>query len=345
MKIQSKIYSISDFYSWEKRDELNLQPRFQRRKSWSPTARSFLIDTIIRGLPIPKIFVREQIDLKKRATIRDVVDGQQRLSAILDFIKGNLTIKKNHNKELGDLFFEKMDEDIQKDFLSYQISTDLLLGASDGDVLNIFSRINSYTLTLNPQEKLNAEYIGPFKQTAYSLAHSHYEYWVNNKILTDSAIARMNDAQLVSEILSSMIGGIQGGKSYIKKYYAMYEDEFPQEDKIASAFNKMIDTIEFIFDGRLVFTQLKRPPLFMSVYLALYDVVYGFGKTNYKPQVNISSKSYPLIFEKLMELNDEIMGQQQSSELFNAATRRTSNPKERNIRHKHFKEAIIKGIE
>ncbi len=344
MKIQSKIYSISDFYSWERKEELNLQPRFQRRKSWSPTARSFLIDTIIRGLPIPKIFVREQIDLKKKTTIRDVVDGQQRLSAILDFIKGNLTIKKAHNKELGDLTFEKMDEDIQKDFLSYQISTDLLLGASDGDVLNIFSRINSYTLTLNPQEKLNAEFIGPFKQTAYSLAHSHYEYWVNNKILTDSAIARMNDAQLVSEILSSMIGGIQGGKSYIKKYYTMYDDEFPQEEKVITAFNKILDTIAFVFGNKLVLTQFRRPPLFMSVYLALYDVVYGFDNDTYKPQISISSKSYPLIFENLMELNEEIMAQQQSSELFNAATRRTSNPKERNIRHRYFKEAILKGI-
>jgi hypothetical protein len=344
MKIQSKIYSISDFYSWNKKGELNLQPRFQRRKSWSPTARSFLIDTILKGLPIPKIFVREQIDLQKKATIRDVVDGQQRLGAILDFINGNLKVKRTHNKDFGDKFFDELDEDIQKEFLSYPISTDLLLGATDADVLNIFSRINSYTLTLNQQEKINAQFIGPFKQTVYSLAHSHYEYWTNNKVLTDGAIARMADAELVSELISSMLGGIQGGKTYIKKYYAMYEEEFPFEDKITAAFSKTIDSIEFIFEGRLKSTEFKRPPLFMSLYLSLYDVLYGFEDTSFKQTTTISSKSYESVYKNLMILNDEINEKSTSSILFNAATRRTSNPKERNIRHKFFKEAIIKGI-
>lgn len=344
MRIQSKVYSISDFNSWNDKGELNLQPKFQRRRSWSATARSLLIDTIVRGLPIPKIFMREQIDLKEKKTIRDVVDGQQRLGTILDFINGKITIRRAHNKDLAGKLFDDLDEDLQKDFLSYPISTDLLSGASDAEVLNVFSRINSYTLTLNPQEKINAKYVGPFKQMIYSLAHQHYEYWVNNKIITDNAIARMNDAEFVSEIVCSMLGGIQGGKSYIKKYYDQYENEFPYEEKIASTFDKMINIIESIFEGRLRQTPFRRPPIFMSLYLALYDVIYGLESTSFKPKITISPKSFPEIYKNLEILGNEISKRNRSSELFNAATRRTSNPKERNIRHRYFREAILKGI-
>ena len=52
-------YSIRDFEEWNQRNELFLQPKFQRRNVWSDKARSYLIDTIIRGKPIPKIYMRQ----------------------------------------------------------------------------------------------------------------------------------------------------------------------------------------------------------------------------------------------------------------------------------------------
>lgn len=179
MRIAPKIYSISDFFSWSEKNELILQPRFQRRDTWSPRARSYLIDSIVRGFPIPKVFIREQINLETKRTIREVVDGQQRLNAILDFIDGQLTINKVHNEDLGDKSFNGLTEDGKKEFLSYSISTDLLVGASDADVLEVFSRINSYTLTLVQQEKLNAQFVGPFKQKMFSLALAHHKFWFN----------------------------------------------------------------------------------------------------------------------------------------------------------------------
>lgn len=347
MRILSKIYSISDFLSWDQRGELNLQPKFQRRDSWSPRARSYLIDTIARGLPIPKIFIREQINLESKSTIREVVDGQQRLRAILDFIHGQLPINRVHNRELAGKTFDDLSDESKKEYLSYQISTDLLVGASDADVLNVFSRINSYTLTLNQQEKLNAEFVGPFKQTIYSLALTHHEYWVNNNILSDRAMARMADAELVSEIVIGMLHGIQGGKAYIRKFYKMYEDEFPPDDRITVQFNKIIDLIASIFPDKLSPTPFHRSPLFVSLNLALFDVVYGIGKNNSRQTKTIPSRSYKPIYKQLVVLGDEITRSEPSAEfedLFNASTRRTTNLNERRIRHKFFKEAILKGL-
>ena len=50
-----------------------------------PAARVYLIDTILRGLPVPKIYLRTRIDVERQVSVREVVDGQQRLKAILDF--------------------------------------------------------------------------------------------------------------------------------------------------------------------------------------------------------------------------------------------------------------------
>jgi hypothetical protein len=70
-------YPISDFLEWHQKKTLILNPHFQRRSIWTPVARSYLIDTILRQMPIPKIYLRTKIEVRTRKTIREVVDGQQ----------------------------------------------------------------------------------------------------------------------------------------------------------------------------------------------------------------------------------------------------------------------------
>jgi hypothetical protein len=45
----SRTYSINDFVEWDKAGQLELNPRFQRRPVWTDKAKSFLMDTILRG--------------------------------------------------------------------------------------------------------------------------------------------------------------------------------------------------------------------------------------------------------------------------------------------------------
>ena len=96
---EPKQYSINDFRAWYERKELILSPKFQRRRVWSEKAKSYLIDTILRGLPIPPVFIREKIDIDISKSIREVIDGQQRLRAILDFLSDGFKVLKitSHN--------------------------------------------------------------------------------------------------------------------------------------------------------------------------------------------------------------------------------------------------------
>ena len=73
----SRTYSINDFVEWETNEQLVLSPRFQRGQVWSDKARSFLMDTIVRGKPIPKVFIRQSINPQTKKSVREVVDGHR----------------------------------------------------------------------------------------------------------------------------------------------------------------------------------------------------------------------------------------------------------------------------
>ena len=93
-------YSISDFLEWNTSKQLVIAPKFQRRDVWIQKAKSYLVDTILRDLPIPPLFIRLKIDTISKRVVREVVDGQQRLRTVLSFIAGDFPILKVHNPEL-----------------------------------------------------------------------------------------------------------------------------------------------------------------------------------------------------------------------------------------------------
>lgn len=109
----SRTYSVNDFREWDNRKELELQPKFQRRSVWSDKARSYLMDSILRGKPIPKIFIRQDIHPKTKKTIREVVDGQQRLRTIFAFLQDGFSISKAHSASFGGKFYSELPEDVQ----------------------------------------------------------------------------------------------------------------------------------------------------------------------------------------------------------------------------------------
>ncbi|MGD1044226.1 MAG: DUF262 domain-containing protein [Bacteroidota bacterium] len=344
LRFNPQSYRILDFYEWNSRKELHLQPKFQRRDSWTEKARSYLIDSIIRGLPIPKIFLREITDTKNKITIREVVDGQQRLRAVLDFIAGNLKILKVHNENYYGKIFSELSEEVQESFFRYRFSVDLLEGATDSDVLNIFSRLNSYTLTLKPQEKLNAEFFGPFKNCVYDLAYRHYNYWLDNKIFTDKQIARMDECELTSELVIAMLDGLQQGKTYIRNYYDKYDNRFLQSKKIKKEFSLIINLLSETLGDALQTTRFRRIPLFYSLFCVFYDAKYSLPKSS-KRKIIFTNLVMKKARESLLAINEEINWrepQNKYNEFVTAAGKGTAFLKYRKIRHDFIWNVLFK---
>ncbi len=191
MEFRTQAFTVSDLYNWYKGGELFLQPKFQRRRVWKQIAKSYLIDTLVRGLPMPKIYFRMQVDPDSVKSVREVVDGQQRLDAIFSYIEDKFSVSRTHRSVASRKRFSALPDPVRGQILSYEISADLLIGADDAQVLQIFARINSYSVTLNAQEKRNAKFFGRFKELAYKLGTDHLGFWIDNKILTDDSVARI----------------------------------------------------------------------------------------------------------------------------------------------------------
>src|SRR5258708_29656260 len=88
LKPDRSLYTAQDFLQWRDANTLQLTPKFQRRGVWSAAARSFFIDTLLRSMPVPPICIRDTQAAGTEKLIREVIDGQQRIAAVLDFIDG-----------------------------------------------------------------------------------------------------------------------------------------------------------------------------------------------------------------------------------------------------------------
>lgn len=285
------LYTVSDFISWQKSKTLVLSPSFQRRPVWTPGAKSFLIDTILRGLPIPIIFLRDQkTDLKTLQAKREVIDGQQRIRTILSFIcpaeledydedNDRFVIKKVHNKEFANKGFKDLPNDLQQRILDYQFSVHVLPSTvDDREVLQIFSRMNSTGVKLNDQELRNANYFGEFKTLSYNLSTEYLEHWRDWSIFTEYNIARMEEVEMTSEFLVMMMKGISGKtQSAITAAYVEYDETLPDIGELERRFRHTMSTIESRLGDSIRLTSFHKKTLFYSLFASIYHLSYGIG--------------------------------------------------------------------
>ena len=159
--------------------------------------------------------------------------------------------------------------EIQAQILSYEVSVDLLINLPDSEILDIFSRLNSYAVVLNEQEKINADHFGPFKVLADRIGHKYNDYWTRQGILTSKQIMRMLEVNLVADLLIAMLEGIKS-KKQVKKFYDSYESSFDYDsDELEKKFDQVISALSVIYPEGLSDTEFRRPHLFYSIFTAI----------------------------------------------------------------------------
>lgn len=268
-------YRITDFLEWHKERKLILNPEFQRGSVWTPSARSFLIDTILRRLPIPKIYLRTRVDVSTHRSLREVVDGQQRLRAIIDFANNEFSLNKRAEEYSGKRY-STLELDEQEAFLSYPIAVDQLINASDEDVLEVFARLNSYNVTLNPAELRHAKYQGEFKWTVRNKAHSWSVLWEKYQVVRVRERVRMQDDSLMAELFGVILKGVtDGGQSRINRLYDGYDKSFDPADE---SVRRVDDVLEYILTNLadyLLGTPVLSAPHFLMLFAAVAHARHG----------------------------------------------------------------------
>lgn len=140
---------ITHFRIHKKRYSINEE--YQREIVWSKKEKQFLIDSIIKNFAIPQIFLR-----KLNTEKFEIVDGQQRLTAIWQFLKNDFPLLAEYSgDDLGGRTYEKLPTEAQDTVDSYNLNLVILEGYDDENIRKLFRRLQAGK-PLTPGEKLNA---------------------------------------------------------------------------------------------------------------------------------------------------------------------------------------------
>ena len=181
--------------------DLELKPPFQRQPVWVAKQKSWLIESILLELPVPEIYVQEELVErgKEIKAMYYVVDGQQRIRTVLQFMGIDKTEselewnrfaldKLPEESVFRDVNYAGLSKEQVAKFLQYTMAIRLLKNADDAAVRDMFKRLNRFLTKLNDQELRNATYTGPFILAVTALAEK--KFWLENELITPGQVQR-----------------------------------------------------------------------------------------------------------------------------------------------------------
>jgi hypothetical protein len=222
---------------------LTMKPPFQRNPVWTDRQKSYLIDTILNGFPIPEIYMQQEVDANGRES-QVIVDGQQRVRACLEFIEGEFGMDGKDSPGWADLKFEDLTEAERKRIYSYKFIVRTLPVVGDETLRGIFKRLNRNVVALNAQELRHATYWGPFIMAMEKI--SDFEDWEEIGVFTANDVRRMLDVEYVSELVLAVLQGPQNKKTNLEKIYQMYESAFDEASEVEQVFLQVLGELRKI---------------------------------------------------------------------------------------------------
>lgn len=250
VEVRNPEYTVVEYAEMHDRKDVRVNRQYQRSDEvWPRTAQSFLIETILMNYPIPKLFLHQKTDLRTNKTLREIVDGQQRTRAIVDFYHDEYRLTSNVTlAEAVGRTFSELPEDLQRQFREYGLLFDVFVGATEEEVREVFRRMNSFTVPLNAEEQRHAQYQGEFKWFMRKLSTEYSEAFRNASVFNQKSLVRMQDQKLLTEICAAYFKGIATTSK--RTLDAMYRDhdrpkDFPNvvRDELDHRIREGLDTL------------------------------------------------------------------------------------------------------
>lgn len=336
--------------------KLIISPYFQRKLVWRTIHKIDFIKTILMGLPFPELFIAKgDLNIEEMTSTSCVVDGQQRLNSILEYIKGVFPVDGMKYSDL---------DIIQKEnFLKYEIAViELDLKHDDSLIQEMFKRLNRTYYSLSNIEKIASEYApSEFLLVAKLYAKEldleeeeedgekllgfdpnitpEFKNWarnqkvtninkliIDNEIFTPYEISRKVHLNFMLNILGTINLGIFD-RNLDKDILVEYSEFFPQKDHITQTLEAVATKVLKLKFGKNSYWH-KKANIF-SLIIAFYD---NFRKV---PAVRVSR-----INEKLIKIKLENFEKNLPDEYDLAAKQGVNNKRERLIRNEHLGKLI-----
>ena len=273
---------ITAIYNGFKDGTLVVDRTYQRKTVWGVKDNIRLIETILLKLIIPEIFLWDfDTDPNNGATITHIVDGQQRINAIFDFIAGKYKLQKKYltdNEiidEYGDKYFEDLDDNTKKSIWSYEMSIIYLdKDFSIEEVRKMFYRLNLTDYNLNEQEKRNS-LNSKFGTISEELANE--EFWSDYKVFSPRDVRRMQDIEYCSSILILAREGIidQTKNERLDQVYKEFCEDYKDAESDVQKVHRAMELIKKITNGETNGFVNKKIQMY-----TLFSVMFDFVENN-----------------------------------------------------------------
>lgn len=324
--------------------QLNTESYFQRKDDlWDKTKQSRLIESILIRFPLPAFFFDATDDNNWL-----VVDGLQRLSSIRNFVvnKSQPLTNLEFLTHLNGKKWDDLPENLQRLIEETQVVIYKIMPGTPNDVkFNIFKRINTGGLVLEPQEIRHALFQGNPAVFIYELANlPEFKKATQNKIPTH----RMLDRDFANRFLGFYLLGIDnyGTREYgldldsfmskaMSETYHRSDDELK---KIKNDFSRAMKLASFIF-GKEAFRKIsghydRLPPINKALFDALATQLALLNESDSQKLKN-NGKLFKELLSKELAVNN----------LFYMSVTSSTGDKSRTIlRHVKVKELIEKSI-
>ncbi|EMJ3468016.1 DUF262 domain-containing protein [Vibrio harveyi] len=255
VKTQTIEYDLETMVKKIDRNIVKLNPDYQRRHRWSEQTSSRLIESLILNIPVPFVYISQDVDVDVEVDDEvarySVIDGQQRLTAIYNFFKNKYSLEGLEVlKDLNGSFYNNLPPFLIRRLEERTIRCLRIDSTLDGQVkYDIFERLNSGSVKLEPQELRNATCRGPFKELVKKLAKNETFASLCQLEPKGKRVQKMEDEELVVRFFAlTYKDGYKDYKGGFKSFLTnkMIEfNELPLEelDEMESNFCEVFDDI------------------------------------------------------------------------------------------------------
>jgi len=233
VRTQNIEYDLETLVKKIQKNIIKLNPEYQRKHRWSDSFSSRLIESLILNIPIPIVYISQDIDvdeeIEDEVSRYSVIDGQQRLTAIYSFLKNEYALEGMEVlSELNGLRYSELPPFLIRRLEERSIKCLRIDSTIDTQVkYDIFERLNSGSVKLEAQELRNATCRGPFKTLIKKLSKNTDFTDLCNLSPDSYKVKKMEDEELVLRFFA--LTHNQGYKEYkgqFKKFLTSKMEEF-----------------------------------------------------------------------------------------------------------------------
>ena len=236
MKMSSELRAIDKIF--RRRDRYDI-PDWQRSKVWNGQKKQCLIDSILRGWKLPKLYLVEASGGNYL-----VEDGQQRLNAIWEFFSNEISLSPESAKRFGGSFYKDLPRKTSDSFDDFEIDYDVITGATDEELKEFFQRLQE-GMPLTSSEKLNAV---PSKLTDYCRSLTKHPFFKKTVAIPNTRYAHFD---IMAKVVTVEIEGLDAGLR-LKDIRTVFESQstFAASSAIGKRTKAALNFLEKAFEGK-----------------------------------------------------------------------------------------------